>query len=98
MEDDKAKGLLLGYTYINLNNKVEVRLTDKGRDVYYHKDDWMNEKAYLKEGDPGYFGREWPKEVDGWFSCQLWELMQIFGRHMGMSFDLMFETNMRIKA
>lgn len=94
LESEKAKSLLLGYTIFNVNHNVEVKLTDKGRDIYYHKNDWMNKKRNLPNG---YFPQVKPKEVDGWFECQLWELMEIFGSHMSMGLDNPFETNIRIK-
>ncbi len=67
----------------NLNNYVYVKLTDKGRDIYYHQYDHIQgiKPSYPKEDNNGYF-----KE-------QLWQLMKTFGKHMSMGFDQPFSTD-----
>lgn len=62
---EKAKNLLLGYTIINTNDNVEVRLTDKGRDVFARRNDELNQLGMA------HFPHDKPKEIDGWFTCQL---------------------------
>ncbi len=90
IENEEAKNNLLGYTIINMNDEVEVRLTDRGRDIYFHRNDELIKLGTKLE-------QYMPKEVGGWFKCQLWELMQTFGPHISMGFDTLFETTIRIK-
>jgi len=91
IENEEAKNNLLGYTVINMNDRVEVRLTDRGRYIFSHRNDDLNQLGIA------HFPQDKPKEVDGWFKCQLWELMQTFGPYIGMGFDTLFETTIRIK-
>ncbi len=75
---------------INVNDCVKVKLTDKGKDIYFHRFDSLNQKAN---------GREMIKpcypEVDeeGYTKMQLWEVMATFGLYLHMGFDTPFETN-----
>ena len=65
---------------INLNDSVKVKLTDLGREIFYHKFDGVNE----------HWGREvikphFPKhDDDGYSTFQLWDFMSLYGEHMGM--------------
>lgn len=68
---------------INLNDFVKVKLTDLGKDIYYHRYDEFN-KLY------GIYGREvlkpsFPKEDEnGYASFPLWEFISIYGQYIGM--------------
>lgn len=76
----------------NVNQFVEVRLTDLGRTVHenYHND------AFRKVLDRfPYEGVE--EDEDGWSRWQLWELMAIFGPHFGLGQAVPF-VEMRIPA
>ena len=68
---------------INLNDYIKVKLTDLGKDIYYHRYDEFN-KLY------GIYGREvlkpsFPKEDEnGYASFPLWEFISIYGQYIGM--------------
>ena len=65
---------------INLNDYVKVRLTDLGRDIYYHRVDEIN----------SFYGREFCKPTftkegtDGYTEFQLWKFIELYGKHIGM--------------
>lgn len=77
---------------VNLNHTVKVRLTDKGRDIYYHQNDKLNQQYNKIMIKPKY-----PVEVNGYYSTQLWNLMAIFGEHIFMGMDIPFETTIEIE-
>lgn len=66
---------------INLNDFVKVKLTDLGKDIYYHRFDALND----------YYGREvlkptFPEEDEnGYTKFQLWEFIELYGEHIGMA-------------
>ena len=66
---------------INLNETVKVKLTDHGKDIYYHQFDNLNKT----------FGRQickpsMPKvDADGYTTFQLWCFMELYGDHIGMT-------------
>lgn len=68
---------------LNLNSTIGFRLNDRGKDIYYHKDDKLNEYIMSRGGKP--LERQYP-DVDengiSWF--QLWQFMDIFGNHIGL--------------
>lgn len=65
---------------INLNDYVKVKLTDSGKDIFYHQYDQINEK-YGKEVCTPYYPEE---DSDGFIEIQLWRLMQIYGPAISM--------------
>ena len=78
---------------INLNDVVKVKLTDAGKDIYYHQNDELNEAIRQRGGRP--LERRMPKvDEDGYTSFQLHTLMEIYGPHIAMWKELPFETNM----
>lgn len=76
----------------NINNEVQVKLTDHGKDIYYHRDDELKKKYRQEIIKPKY------PEVDneGYTKFQLWDLMYIFGKHIHMGCELPFETEIEI--
>ena len=68
---------------LNLNSTIGFRLNDRGKDIYYHKDDKLNEYIVSRGGKP--LERQYP-DVDengiSWF--QLGQFMDIFGNHIGL--------------
>lgn len=68
---------------LNLNSTIGFRLNDRGKDIYYHTYDELNEYIVSRGGEP--LERRYP-DVDengiSWF--QLWQFMDIFGNHMGL--------------
>jgi hypothetical protein len=72
----------------NLNDWVKVKLTDKGKNIYYHQFDAINqtyEKQIIKPHYP-------ELTEDGYYKTQLWCLMNLFGEHLYMGFDPPFGT------
>ena len=71
----------MGEVKINLNELVKVKLTDLGKDIYYHQYDELNARlgtiifkpAFAKEDDEGYT------------YFQLWNFMEVYGKHIGLS-------------
>lgn len=66
---------------INLNSIIKVRLTDLGRDIYYHRVDDLNEYFGCEKLKPTY------PEVDseGYTKFTLWGFMELYGSHIGMA-------------
>lgn len=66
---------------INLNEYIKVKLTDLGKDIYYHRYDNLN----------NYYGREvlkpsFPEEDEnGYTKFHLWEFIELYGEHIGMA-------------
>jgi hypothetical protein len=66
---------------INLNESIKVKLTDLGKDIYYHRFDAVNKAAGKEICKPCY-----PKEdEDGYTKFQLWCFMALYGEHMSMT-------------
>ena len=78
---------------ININEFVRVKLTDHGKDIYeHHNDDLMKkvESDYVKEAL-----KPIPLSYDdeGYTDFQLWNFMNIFGRHMFNGAEPVIEHN-----
>lgn len=66
---------------INLNESINVRLTDIGKDIYYHQFDELNERCGKIVCKPSF-----PKEdADGYTQFQLWHFMELYGEHIGVT-------------
>lgn len=75
-------------TKINLNDIIKVKLTDRGKDIFYHQHDEFNQCA-RKIIKPSY-----PKvDEEGFTSFQLWYFMQLYGPHIHMGMDNFIEHN-----
>lgn len=78
------------YLYFNVNEYVEVRLTDDGRKFLEKTHDAMyKEYPTIGKYKP-------PVEVDGWSKWQMHELMEQLGSQCTMA-GLAFYTNIRFK-
>lgn len=72
---------------LNLNDEIKVKLTEHGKDIYYHQYDRLNTA----------FGREvckpkYPKvDENGYTTFQLWCFMELYGVHMGMTLPNVIE-------
>ncbi len=65
--------------HINLNEFIKVRLTDLGKDIYYHRYDMINAFAEKEVIKPKY-----PKEDEnGYTKFQLWDFIALYGSHIG---------------
>lgn len=77
---------------INLNDFVKVKLTDHGKDIFYHSLDEVNDMIRRNGGKP--LEPHMPKvDAEGYTSFQLWELMQLYGPHIGMGLPQPFELD-----
>ena len=67
---------------INLNEPIKVKLTDWGKEIYYHQYDRTNQIAGREICKP-----KFPKEDEnGYTVFQLWCFMELYGEHMGSVF------------
>ena len=65
---------------INLNESIKVRLTDYGKDIYYHQFDKLNERLNKEVCKPSF-----PKvDEDGYTRFQLWCFIELYGNYIGM--------------
>ena len=66
---------------INLNEFVKVKLTNLGKDIYYHQFDELNQQWGKIVCEPSF-----PKEdAEGYTKFQLWNFIEIYGEHFGMT-------------
>lgn len=66
---------------INLNEPIKVKLTDWGKEIYYHQYDRTNQIAGREICKP-----KFPKEDEnGYTEFQLWCFIELYGEHMGMT-------------
>lgn len=66
---------------ININDIVKVKLTDFGKEIYYHQFDELNASRGRAVIEPFY-----PKvNEDGYTSFQLWYLMDLYGRYLSIT-------------
>ena len=72
---------------INLNEPIKVKLTDWGKEIYYHQYDRANQIAGREICKP-----KFPKEDEnGYTEFQLWCFMKLYGEHMGMTMPNVIE-------
>lgn len=74
---------------MNINDKVWVRLTDRGREI-----DRAAHEA-LRAVAPS-VGPYVSHEINGWCSWQLWQLMSRFGEHCYLGCDPPFDTEISL--
>ena len=77
---------------ININDVVKVRLTEYGRKI--HRGNHQKFWSMLGKCDVKYFPPE--EDENGWSEWQLWDLMNEFGKHVGLGSKLPFETEIEI--
>ena len=72
---------------LNLNDNIKVKLTEHGKDIYYHKYDRTNAFLGRELCKPSY-----PKvDEDGYTTFQLWCFMELYGVHIGMTLPNVIE-------
>lgn len=72
---------------INLNEPIKVKLTDRGKEIYYHQYDRTNQIAGREICKP-----KFPKEDEnGYTEFQLWCFMELYGERMGMTLPNVIE-------
>lgn len=72
---------------INLNELIKVKLTDWGKEIYYHQYDRTNQIAGREICKPR-FPRE---DENGYTEFQLWCFIELYGMHMGMALPNVIE-------
>jgi len=72
---------------INLNEPIKVKLTEWGKEIFYHQYDRVNEIIGREVCKP-----RLPKEEEnGYTEFQLWEFIELYGTHMGMTLPNVIE-------
>lgn len=72
---------------INLNEPIKVKLTDWGKEIYYHQHDRVNQIAGREICKPSF-----PKEDEnGYTEFQLWDFIELYGTHIGMTLPNVIE-------
>ena len=72
---------------INLNELIKAKLTDWGKEIYYHQYDRTNQIVGRKVCKPMF-----PKEDEnGYTEFQLWCFIELYGEHMGMTLPNVIE-------
>lgn len=68
---------------INLNDKIKVKLTLLGAEIYYHQYDEVNKR--IKENGGTELEPIMPQiDKDGYTEFQLWYFMELYGEHIGI--------------
>lgn len=71
---------------INLNDIVKVKLTEHGKNIYYHRYDSIS--------NPKVYGilHKYPKvDEEGYTRMQLWDFMQAYGPYIGLAMPNVIE-------
>ena len=78
----------------NINNYVEIKLTQYGKDILKEKEDKIfTEYPSLKE-----YLYKYKVNNRGYLKLQLWEVMNIFGDHLGNGCDTPFEMDIKMEV
>lgn len=65
---------------INLNERIKVKLTPLGAEIYYKQYDELNKNAGKTVLEP----RMPEIDKDGYTEFQLWHFIELYGEHIGM--------------
>ena len=72
---------------INLNEPIKVKLTDWGKEIYYHQHDRLNQIVGREICKP-----QFPKEDEnGYTEFQLWCFIKLYGKHIDMTLQNVIE-------
>ena len=75
--EDGRRGLMK----INLNDRIKVKLTDYGKQIYYRMLEDVFYQTGFKSNEPHF-----PEvDADGYTTFQLWQFINIYGNHMKMT-------------
>ena len=84
---DTIKALPSALIRINLNESIKVKLTDLGKEIYYHQYDEINRIAGKEICKP-----KFPKEDEnGYTEFQLWRFIELYGTHISMTLPNVIE-------
>ena len=80
---------------VNINERVKVKLTQKGINVLKENHNRMNDRLiHIGDGGLGEFVLE--TDSEGYTHFQLWDLMSAFGNRLRIGQDPPFETDIII--
>ena len=66
---------------INLNEVVKVKLTDLGKEIYYHQFDKLNQRLGSIICEPSF-----PiEDAEGYTTFKLWHFIELYGEHFGIA-------------
>ena len=69
---------------LNLNCIIKVKLTDYGKDIFYHQYDELNKWVMARGGDP--IKPRFPDvDSDGYSQFQLWYFMHVYRECMRLA-------------
>lgn len=76
---------------VNINEKVRVKLTPKGSEIYYHQHDDLRKFFEEKGIDTEILAPRMPQiDKDGFTSFQLWHLINLYGEYMDLASENVF--------
>lgn len=83
---------------LNLNSFIKVKLNDRGKDIYYHRYDELNEWISNNNATP--IAPQFPEvDEDGYSTFLLWDFMNLYGKYMAMGAPNVIEPlNIYIEA
>ncbi len=84
------------YQDFNINDYVKVKLTEKGKYIYYHQFDDINERI-RKIGGNLLNPIELKYDDEGYVELQMWHFMEIFGKHLCNGCDIPFYTTIKLE-
>lgn len=68
---------------LNLNDRVKVKLTPYGAEIYFHQFDELNKVLSAKGAKP--VNPHMPKiDEDGYTSFQLWDFIHLYGEYINI--------------
>ena len=86
---------------LNLNDVVRFKLTDHGKNIYFHQHDELNNLLQAK-GLKTLECRYPEVDEDGYSKMQLWMFIELYSNHIGMAkpnviepIDLLFECEVQ---
>ena len=85
------------YQDFNVNDYVKVKLTEKGKYIYRHNLDDLNETIRGLGGEP-LIPIELEYDDEGYAKFQLWHLMEIFGKHLFNGCEVPFNTTIKFEV
>jgi len=74
---------------LNMNSWIKVKLTDFGKEIYKHCNDFIIEKYK----NPNLKPMEREVDEDGYCSFQLWSFIEIFGKYIAIGAPIIIEAN-----
>ena len=95
MKQEAQRALARGQ--FTVNDYVKVKLTEKGKYIYYHQFDDINQNIRKIGGKP-LNPIELKYDDEGYIEFQMWHLMKIFGKHLYNGCDIPFETTIKFKV